>query len=113
MCKNLGWFCKAIFLLLCYVGVLTTNQVQVSNSNSPPHQSAIASTLTNQISAATPILNGAAAIVDTTMDMKSIQAAYSMGSMSIKAYRTTTDNPKYNTKGGSVTVNEIALGLSF
>jgi outer membrane protein OmpU len=58
-------------------------------------------------------VNGGAAIVDATMDIKSISAAYSMGSMSIKAYRTTTDNPKYNTKGGSVTVNEIALGLSF
>ena len=58
-------------------------------------------------------VNGGAAIVDATMDIKSLSAAYSMGSMSIKAYRTTTDNPKYNTKGGSVTVNEIALGLSF
>ena len=47
------------------------------------------------------------------MDMKSIQAAYSMGGMSIKAYRTETDNAEYQTNGGSLTVNEIALGLAF
>ena len=53
------------------------------------------------------------AVADVAMDMKSIQAAYSMGSMSIKAYRTETDNVGYSTGGGSLTVNEIALGLSF
>ena len=52
-------------------------------------------------------------IADVTMSMKSIQAAYSMGSMSVKAYRTETDNAGYVTSGGSNTVNEIALGLSF
>ena len=52
-------------------------------------------------------------VADVTMDMKSIQAAYSMGSMSIKAYRTETDNASYSSAGDSVTVNEIALGLSF
>ena len=53
------------------------------------------------------------AVADVDMEIKSIQAAYSMGSMSIKAYRTETSNVGYNTKGGSRTVNEIALGLSF
>ena len=53
------------------------------------------------------------AVADVAIDMKSIQAAYSMGSMSIKAYRTETDNVGYATNGGSLTVNEIALGLSF
>ena len=52
-------------------------------------------------------------IADVTMSLKSIQAAYSMGSMSIKAYRTETDNAGYVTAGGGNTVNEIALGLSF
>jgi outer membrane protein OmpU len=41
------------------------------------------------------------AVADVTMSMKSIQAAYSMGSMSIKAYRQDTDNVGYNTAGGS------------
>ena len=53
------------------------------------------------------------AVADVTMSMTSIQAAYSMGSMSIKAYRTKTDNGGYNSGGGSTQVNEIALGLSF
>ena len=47
------------------------------------------------------------------MGMKSIQAAYSMGSMSIKAYRLDVDNVGYNTTGGSNQKTEIALGLSF
>ena len=63
--------------------------------------------------AAAATTTGGGAVADVTMSMKSIQAAYSMGSMSIKAYRTTTDNVGYNSKGNSVTVNEIALGLSF
>jgi outer membrane protein OmpU len=52
-------------------------------------------------------------IADVTMSMKSIQAAYSMGSMSIKAYRQTTDNPGYSSSGKSNETTEIALGLSF
>ena len=55
----------------------------------------------------------ATVINDVTMDMKSIQAAYSMGAMSIKAYRTETDNAEYQTNGGSLTVTEVALGLAF
>ena len=53
------------------------------------------------------------AVADVTMSMTSIQAAYSMGSMSLKAYRTKTTNAAYNSGGGSTQRNEIALGLSF
>jgi outer membrane protein OmpU len=53
------------------------------------------------------------AVADVTVDHKSIQAAYSMGSMSIKAYRQETDNVGYDSDGGSHTKNEIALGLTF
>ena len=66
-----------------------------------------------QSGAAAGTTTGDGAVADVTMSMKSIQAAYSMGSMSIKAYRTETDNVGYNSKGGSLTINEIALGLSF
>ena len=45
--------------------------------------------------------------------MKSIQASYTMGSMSINAQRTETDNVGYSTAGGSLTKTEIALGLAF
>ena len=52
-------------------------------------------------------------IADVTLDVKSIQAAYSMGSMSIKAYRTESSSNSWSTLGGSSTKNEIALGISF
>jgi len=52
-------------------------------------------------------------VADVTMSLTSIQAAYSMGSMSIKAYRTKTTNAGYDSGGGSTQRNEIALGLSF
>ena len=41
-------------------------------------------------------------VADVTMSMTSIQAAYSMGSMSIKAYRTKTTNAGYDAGGGSL-----------
>ena len=52
-------------------------------------------------------------VADVTLDVKSIQAAYSMGSMSIKAYRTESSSNSWSTLGGSMTKNEIALGISF
>jgi len=52
-------------------------------------------------------------VADVTVVHKSIQLAYSMGSMSIKAYRQETDNVGYDSDGGSHTKNEIALGLTF
>ena len=52
-------------------------------------------------------------VADVTMSMKSIQMAYSMGSMSIKAYRQKTDNANYDTTGGSQTASEISLSLAF
>jgi len=52
-------------------------------------------------------------VADVTMSMKSIQMAYSMGSMSIKAYRQKTDTANYDTDGGSSTASEISLGLAF
>ena len=62
--------------------------------------------------AATDVTTGES-VADVTLSMKSIQAAYSMGSMSIKAYRTDIDNVAYNNGGRSNQKTEIALGLSF
>jgi outer membrane protein OmpU len=50
---------------------------------------------------------------DVTMGIESLQVAYSMGSMSIKAYRTETSNPNFDSNAGTETVTEIALGLAF
>jgi len=51
--------------------------------------------------------------LDVEMELKSIQLSYTMGSMSINAQRTETDNPKYDSAGGSLTKTEVALGLAF
>ena len=51
----------------------------------------------------------------TSVDTKtrSIQAAYSMGAMSIKAYRMEVENPQYDQDAEQMDVTEIALGLAF
>ena len=53
------------------------------------------------------------AIEDVTMKTESLQVAYSMGSMSIKAYSTETSNPNYDSDAAKQNTNEIALGLAF
>ena len=58
-------------------------------------------------------VKGGTEIADVEVDTKSIQASYTMGSMSINAQRTETDNVGYSTVGGSLTKTEIALGLAF
>ena len=50
---------------------------------------------------------------DVTMKIKSMQVAYSMGAMSIKAYSTERTNPNYDADADKEKVNEIALGLAF
>ena len=54
--------------------------------------------------------NSSTAALDT--DMKSMQVAYSMGSMSIKAKRVETDNP-YHSSSKSEENSEISLSFSF
>ena len=53
------------------------------------------------------------AVEDQTMKTESLQLAYTMGSMSVKAYSTETSNPNYDTDAPKQNVNEIALGLAF
>ena len=57
--------------------------------------------------------NASTAVADVTMDIESLQVAYSMGSMSIKAYKTETNNPNFKSDADSRTVTEVALGLAF
>jgi len=58
-------------------------------------------------------VKGGTEVLDVEMELKSIQASYTMGSMSINAQRTETSNVGYSTVGGSVTKTEVALGLAF
>jgi len=48
-----------------------------------------------------------------TQDSDSLQIAYSMGAMSVKAYSTSVSNPNYDTNAKELSVNEIAIGLAF
>jgi len=50
---------------------------------------------------------------DQTQNSDSIQVAYSMGAMSVKAYKTEIKNPNYDQDAGELEVNEIAIGLAF
>jgi outer membrane protein OmpU len=56
---------------------------------------------------------GSSSVDDVTMKTESLQVAYSMGSMSVKAYSTETSNPNYDADADNLNVNEIALGLAF
>jgi len=97
-------------------GYFSANLMSIAfnvNDNLSVSYAKLEDTYDAQAGAAAAVTTGGAAVADVTMDMKSIQAAYSMGSMSIKAYRTSTDNPRWDSGGDTVTVNEIALGLSF
>ena len=48
-----------------------------------------------------------------TTDIKSLQVAYSMGSMSVKAKRVETDNPYQNTTLNSDETTEVSVSFSF
>ena len=50
---------------------------------------------------------------DVTQDTDSLQIAYSMGGMSVKAYRTEISNPAHDSDADELSVNEIAIGLAF
>ena len=57
--------------------------------------------------------NAATAVADVVMKTDGIQAAYSMGAMSIKAYKIDVTNPAYDEDAADKTATEIALGLAF
>ena len=55
----------------------------------------------------------ATAVADVVQKTESLQVAYSMGSMSVKAYSTETSNPNFDSDADKLNVNEIAVGLAF
>ena len=52
-------------------------------------------------------------ITNVDMDSKSIQFAYTMGSMKLSGYQTDTDNPGWDSDAKSDEVTELALNFSF
>ena len=59
------------------------------------------------------VANSTAERADVDEKHESLQAAYSMGAMSVKAYTTEITNPNFDEDAATLTKNEIALGLSF
>jgi outer membrane protein OmpU len=57
--------------------------------------------------------NAATAVADVVMKTDGIQAAYSMGAMSIKAYKIDVTNPAFDEDAADKSMTEIALGLAF
>ena len=55
----------------------------------------------------------ASTTTDVTQESESLQIAYSMGSMSIKAYTTEITNPNFDEDAANLKRHEIALGLAF
>ena len=62
-----------------------------------------------------PVRTTGAAMADSkvTTTTSAVQAAYSMGAMSIKAYRMQVENPGYQDNASELHVTEVALGLAF
>ena len=56
---------------------------------------------------------GVVSELDVDEKHESLQIAYSMGAMSVKAYTTEITNPSHDEDAATRNVNEIALGLSF
>ena len=52
-------------------------------------------------------------IADVVKETRAMQVAYSMGAMSIKAYKMEIDNPGYSSTAQDASVTEVALGLAF
>ena len=57
--------------------------------------------------------NAPTAVADVTQKVEGIQAAYSMGAMSIKAYKIDVTNPAFDEDAADKSATEIALGLAF
>tara|TARA_B100000029_G_scaffold153999_1_gene149307 strand:+ start:1204 stop:2277 length:1074 start_codon:yes stop_codon:yes gene_type:complete len=57
--------------------------------------------------------NASTAVADVSKDTDALQIAYSMGGMSIKAYRMEESNPNYDSDAASSEKSEISLGLAF
>ena len=57
--------------------------------------------------------NETTALADVTQNTDALQVAYSMGGMSIKAYRMTVTNPNYDSDAVAAEKSEISLGLAF
>ena len=56
---------------------------------------------------------GGTEIVDVDQETEALQAAYSMGGMTIKAFQMEASNPGWDSDATKNTFSEISIGLSF
>jgi hypothetical protein len=56
---------------------------------------------------------GGTEVADVTQETEAIQAAYSMGGMTIKAFQMESSNPGWDSDATKNTFSEISIGLSF
>jgi len=68
---------------------------------------------TSTYDAQSHIKSGSAQTADVDQEIDSIQVAYSMGGMSIKAYQMEVTNPLHDEDADDRKITEIALGLAF
>ena len=52
-------------------------------------------------------------VADVTQETEALQAAYSMGGMTIKAFQMEASNPGWDSDATKNTFSEISIGLSF
>jgi outer membrane protein OmpU len=57
--------------------------------------------------------NASTAIADVEQNTDALQVAYSMGGMSIKAFKMESSNPGWDSDAAKTTFNEISIGLAF
>jgi len=94
-------------------GIFTNDQISIAYNVSDDLSVSVTTSKDNYSGRGAGVLT--ATVDDVSVDTKtrSIQAAYSMGAMSVKAYNMTVKNPGYDSDAAELSVTEIALGLAF
>ena len=95
-------------------GIFTNDQMSIAyNVNDDLSVSYTRSVDTYEGATDIILTSGVGANESIDMTVNALQAAYSMGAMSIKAYNMSVKNPGHNKAAQSRSITEIAVGLAF
>jgi len=94
-------------------GIFTNDQISVAYNVSDDLSISVTTSKDNYSGKGIGILTDTPDDVSVDTKTTSLQAAYSMGAMSIKAYNMSVKNPGYDSDAAELSVTEIALGLAF
>jgi outer membrane protein OmpU len=94
-------------------GIFTNDQFSIAYNVNDNLSVSYTLSKDNYSGASDKILTAADNTVSIDTKVNSIQAAYSMGAMSVKAYNMTVTNPGYDSDAPKLSVTELALGLAF